>query len=512
MKSSHSLAKSVITFCLLLFPVLLLAHSKPAYPEQNYAEPEALSEIIKVAVAKEPIYLILVEKNLQRLQILEYGEDLKIIADFPAATGENSGVKEVRGDSKTPEGIYFVTRVFKDDKVTIFGDRAFHLDYPNFFDRTRGRNGDGIYIHGTNKILQPNSTNGCVTLAKNDLDQLENYLNQMVTPVIIVSNINSIKANTQLLTENDFRLVKSLLLLEGIQPEKVEYSYLYLISSGKQTVAVSDFIYRPYRRSIMHGASKVYLQYDPAQGWVVGKRIWQASPLQIYPENTAKLAARPFVTDEITIAEHNQQDTVAPVATLNSPVLPEKNITPEKAQNPEPQVAAKPAQHELKKSQDIKPSIMTINKTTDAEEPDIRMAVTPSPRKEIENKVAHKVAIQAPVISFDIQQILDFVETWRKAWVSQKIDPYIAFYDESFRSGDRNLAEWKKFKEIINKSYSYITVDISDIKIHRTADGVRVSFRQKYLSDHYKSTGNKILYLVHDGSGWKIKHEFFSNS
>jgi len=511
MKSTDTFAKPVIAFCLLLFPVFFPAYSEPAYPEQSYGETENLPEIIKIAVAREPIHFILVEKNLQRLRILEYGEDLKVIADFPAATGENSGIKEVRGDSKTPEGIYFITRVFKDDKVTIFGDRAFHLDYPNFFDRTKGRNGDGIYIHGTNKKLRPNTTNGCVTLAKNDLDQLENYLNRMVTPVIIVPNTNSINPDTRLLTENDFRLAKSLLLLQGINPEKVEYSYLYLISSGNQTVAVSDFIYRPYSRSIMHGASKVYLQYNPARGWVVGKRIWQASPLQIYPENTAKLAARPFVTDEITIAEHNQQDTAAPVTTLNPPVLLEK-ITPDKVQKPERQVFAEPAQHELKKSQDIKSSLLINNKTKVARKPDTRTTVAPSHRNETENKSAQKIVIQNPAINFDRQPILDFVENWRKAWVSRQIEPYIAFYDKSFRSGNRNLAEWEKFKEIINKSYSYITVDISDIRIHQTADGVRVSFRQKYLSDHYSSTGDKILYLIHDGSGWKIKREYYSSN
>jgi hypothetical protein len=216
------------------------------------------------------------------------------------------------------------------------------------------------------------------------------------------------------------------------------------------------------------------------------------------------LAARPYVKNEITITE-------PAVATLNAPAAPEKNITPDKMQKPEREVVAKPAQHELEKSQEIKPPSRVINKTKVAREPGTRTTMTPSHQEKTEDKIDQKTVIQAPAINFDRQQILDFVESWRKAWVSQKIEPYIAFYDKSFRGGNRNLAEWKKFKEVINKSYSYITVDISDIKIHQTADGVRVSFRQKYLSDHYSSTGNKILYLVHDGSGWKIKREYYSS-
>ncbi|MFC1844455.1 murein L,D-transpeptidase family protein [Thermodesulfobacteriota bacterium] len=483
MKSFKSLTTVAIITCLLLVPVFSSGAPTPSHTQEIPAENNVLSQLFRVAAAKEPIYLILIEKDLQRLRVFEYDRELKVVAEYFSATGENFGNKEVSGDSKTPEGIYFITRIFKDDKVTIFGDKAFHLDYPNIFDLRAGRTGNGIYIHGTNKELKPNSTNGCVTLDKDDLDKLDKYLNQVVTPVVIVSKMDSIKTNTQLLTENDFQLAKSLLLWEGIKPEKVEYSYLYLIGSGTQTVAVSDFVYRPFSRSIMHGTSKTYLQYNPAQGWTIGKRIWQASPLQIYPEGPVKIADRPFATDGIVIAGHNPRST------------------------------AKPAQHELKKTQHKKTALTGINKPKVTKVPVTRTTVTPSHQKETEKKVAQKkIEVQAPAIAFDQQQILNFVESWRKAWVSQQIEPYIAFYDKSFRSANKNLAEWKKFKEIINKTYSYITVDISGIKIHRTADGARVSFRQKYLSDHYSSTGNKILYLVHDGSGWKIKREFYSGS
>jgi len=510
MKFFKTLTIFFFAFCFLHIINTSSAVTALSQPDNFSHEKDRLAQIFTIAVAREPIRVVLVEKNLQRLRVLEYDDDLKVIADFPVATGENSGIKEVSGDSKTPEGIYFITKIFKDDKVTIFGDRAFHLDYPNFFDRKKGRNGDGIYIHGTNKKLQPNSTNGCVTLAKNDLDQLEEYLNLMGTPVIIIPEIGSLEINTVLLTKNNFSLAKSLLLGNGIEPENVDFNNLYIISSGNQTVALSNFIYRPFKRSMMHGESRAYLQKSAAQGWTTGKKIWQATPLQIYPESPVKVAARPFVTGETTIAEHNPQDTAALVAALNSPVTPGKP-TPDKVQNPARQVTAKPAQHELRKTEDKQTTLTEINKPEVAKVPVTRTALTPSRQKETEKKVAQKmIEVETPAIIFDRQQILDFVESWRKAWVSQQIEPYIAFYDKSFRSGNRNLAEWKKFKEIINKTYSYITVDISDIKVHRTADGARVSFRQKYLSDHYSSIGNKILYLVHNGSDWKIKSEFYS--
>ena len=272
-----------------------------------------LTQIFAVSVAKEPMYLILIEKNLQRLRVLEFGNELRVVAEYPCATGENLGIKKIRGDSKTPEGIYFITQIFRDTKISIFGDRAFQLDYPNFFDREDGRDGDGIFIHGTNKVLQPYSTNGCITLAKHDLDDLERYINQLTTPVVIVLELDSInKINKTRPTENDFSLVKSLLLTEEIKSENVEYNYLYIVNLGSQTVAVGDFIYRPFNHSIMRGASRLYLKYRPSEGWVASQRLWRASPLQIYPELPFKvLMARKNQNRALTAITQTENTSLA---------------------------------------------------------------------------------------------------------------------------------------------------------------------------------------------------------
>lgn len=472
----------------------------------------SLSHLLTVSIAKEPIYLILVEKNLQRLRVLEYDGDLKVVADYPSATGENFGIKEVSGDSKTPEGIYFITTIFKDDEITIFGDKAFHLDYPNFFDREEGRNGDGIYIHGTNKQLELNSTNGCVTLSNSDLDDLEKYLSQAITPVVIVPEMNDLKTNTGLLIENDFKLAKSLLLNDGIKPENIEYNYLYLISFGNQTVAVSDFIYRPFNLSLMRGASRVYLQPDSAQGWIAAKRIWRASPLQIFPDTPIKVVARPLETDELLLVEQTPEQTAALVAALNTEVEPEKNIAAAPKANPSPQVIARAAPEVKERVPAGKTPVADKAKPARPQTPVARSSQTPLPGIDTGEKIAQqqKIAIKIPDFQKERQEILDFVENWRQAWTSKEIEPYISFYAESFRSGDKDLEQWRAHKANLNKSYEYISVDISDIMVNWTAEGATVSFRQQYRSDLYSATGNKTLYLVHNELGWKIKREIYS--
>jgi hypothetical protein len=137
---------------------------------------------------------------------------------------------------------------------------------------------------------------------------------------------------------------------------------------------------------------------------------------------------------------------------------------------------------------------------------------TPAPRMIAANTIEQpqKIMVAAPVIPKDEKQVVDFVESWRQAWISQEIDPYIAFYDKTFKSDGKNLAQWKAHKTKLNKTYEFISVKISNVKVSWTDDGAAVSFRQEYRSDRYSARGNKTLFLVYNNLGWKIKREVYS--
>ncbi len=444
----------------------------------------ALAQLFTVAEAEEPIYLIIIEKNLQRLRVLEHDGELKVVAEYFSATGENFGIKELSGDAKTPEGVYFITRVFIDKKVTIFGDKAFHLDYPNFFDLEAGRNGDGIYIHGTNTELKPNSTNGCITLVNDDLDDLEKYLNQAVTPVVIVPELNLDRQTVnQLLTQQDFHLAKSL-LHDGIKLANVEYNYLYVINLGSQAVAVGDFVHRPYANSMMRGTSRNYLEYHPGEGWVTRKRIWRATPLQIYPDSPVKIAARPFAVEQVQITGRPMVDTSSMVAAL-----------------------------EPASQSDAKNSLQADKVPVPKAKPE-SIAIIPAERTVAENQQEPRKSIPAsPSSGFprDEEKIRRFVESWRQAWISKETEPYINHYDSSFQQGNKNLSQYKAHKERLNRTYEFIKVDISQVTISWTKKGATVSFQQEYQSDLYKTTGSKTLILVYNDTGWRIKREMYSS-
>lgn len=138
-----------------------------------------------------PSYAFLVDKAAQRLHLYrQEGDGPKLIKTFVCATGENSGGKKSRGDKRTPEGVYFFTRVIESKKLSsIYGIRAFPMDYPNFLDRIEYLRGDGIWLHGTDKPLTPYSTNGCIVLDNRDVAELSQYIRLRQTPIIIEEKV-----------------------------------------------------------------------------------------------------------------------------------------------------------------------------------------------------------------------------------------------------------------------------------------------------------------------------------
>jgi murein L,D-transpeptidase YafK len=191
-------------YCLFLAAVFSLFSLTGAGQAAQSSEPEGNLQLFLYS-AEGPVHFIVVEKKHQKLKLYEQADNLRLIKEFPCATGENQGTKKSSGDSRTPEGIYHITEIYEDKQVTVFGSRAFHLDYPNIFDSHAGRFGDGIYIHGTNKKLIPNSTNGCITLKNSDLDELAPYLSVNAIPILVLDAESDfvVKENPGLVKNSD---------------------------------------------------------------------------------------------------------------------------------------------------------------------------------------------------------------------------------------------------------------------------------------------------------------------
>lgn len=139
---------------------------------------------------------ILVDKASHRLYLYRWDENSArphLERDFYVSTGKLEGNKQISGDLKTPEGVYFITRFIPDEKLPeLYGIGAFPMNYPNELDRRLGKTGYGIWLHGTERKYYsrpPLDSEGCVVLPNIDLSKVDDYLQPGKTPVIVTENI-----------------------------------------------------------------------------------------------------------------------------------------------------------------------------------------------------------------------------------------------------------------------------------------------------------------------------------
>lgn len=135
-------------------------------------------------------YVIAVDKKIQKLYVFRKNGGFTKVFEANCSTGKNQGRKQISGDAKTPQGIFFATKTLNNPgPPETYGTLAFPLDYPTISDKKAGRNGTNIWIHGTVKPLTPFQSNGCVVLADKDIHELLKYIQVNKTPVLIAETI-----------------------------------------------------------------------------------------------------------------------------------------------------------------------------------------------------------------------------------------------------------------------------------------------------------------------------------
>ncbi|NTV10688.1 MAG: L,D-transpeptidase family protein [Zoogloea sp.] len=139
-------------------------------------------------------YAVVVDTHRSRLYIYqnEKGQP-RFVADYYITHGKAGAGKTAEGDRRTPTGVYHVTSSLPRARLgDFYGTGAFPISYPNEWDRRNGRNGHGIWLHGTPKDTYsrpPKASDGCVVLANQDLNAIANYLQIGLTPVIISDSV-----------------------------------------------------------------------------------------------------------------------------------------------------------------------------------------------------------------------------------------------------------------------------------------------------------------------------------
>jgi murein L,D-transpeptidase YafK len=145
---------------------------------------------------------LVVDSKRSRLYVFENLDGrARYVTDYYVTLGKNGIEKAREGDQKTPIGVYHVISSLPRQKLADFyGSGAWPINYPNEWDRRQGRNGHGIWLHGTPSNTYsrpPRASDGCIVLANADLDLLGQDLQIGLTPVIIADRIEWVDANAQ---------------------------------------------------------------------------------------------------------------------------------------------------------------------------------------------------------------------------------------------------------------------------------------------------------------------------
>ncbi|MFA5903838.1 MAG: L,D-transpeptidase family protein [Desulfobacula sp.] len=456
--------KKYLLVLLILFVASILAN--PAISAEDNTRPSAIIRL------PENENAILVEKKNQTLFLYSSrAGNLQLQYKTPCSTGEMNGVKQKAGDKKTPEGIYFLKDEYEDQYLSaVYGVKAFPLDYPNLIDKRTGKDGSAIWIHGTNKVLKPMDSNGCIALENSSILKLASYITLDSTPVILVEELSKIDRETIIKQEQEINL-----LLDKWYKAVENGSYHdYLSFYSDEYLPEIDWWtkWSEIRKNLSGPSFKVErdktgIYYHDKVFVVVFDNLLSINTDKILLGKRKLFLEKKGQTYKITGEEY-------------------QNVTKEfqSAQTPLIAAALRIAKPVLKPVSEI----------------ETKSAIGEKPAAEKKPAIEAKPAIE-------IKPVLETVSQWLAAWSAKDIDKYASFYANNFFSDGMNKKKWVERKRIIAGKNSFISVSGKKFQIKQQNDTCEVLFFQEYKSNGLTTQGTKKLNLINKGGLWKIYQE-----
>jgi tetratricopeptide (TPR) repeat protein len=107
------------------------------------------------------------------------------------------------------------------------------------------------------------------------------------------------------------------------------------------------------------------------------------------------------------------------------------------------------------------------------------------------------------------QAVLQTVSAWANAWSQQKVETYLAFYAQDFKTPKgEGRSEWEAARRERITAAKKIEVAVESPRVVlKGANSAAVSFRQVYRSDTLKASSRKTLVMVRTEGRWVIQQE-----
>lgn len=281
---------------------------------------------LRAEVQEEPIntdmVFLLIDKKSLRADLRTWPKDPKksnLLMSFRIAIGKSEGDKQFEGDNKTPEGIYLAQKFIDTSGLPKkYGSTAIPINFPNPFDKHRGKTGHGIWLHGVDnsgRIGVEKVTEGCVAFYNKDIKKLSRWVQPYQSVVMIVDgqesvnhpkDISEIKNLTEKWLEawkskqeenyfsyysEDFKLkgmklpvfkqYKSRIFKNYKQMEVNTFDHRYF-SNGKYAVAMMNQDFNGDNRYIANGRKILYWEKSEQGGWEIIREVYENRRLTFF--------------------------------------------------------------------------------------------------------------------------------------------------------------------------------------------------------------------------------------
>jgi murein L,D-transpeptidase YafK len=99
------------------------------------------------------------------------------------------------------------------------------------------------------------------------------------------------------------------------------------------------------------------------------------------------------------------------------------------------------------------------------------------------------------------RELLDWLYAWKRSWEAKKLDDYMSFYSDEFKSLKMNKQQWRAYKQNLNTVYDFIRVDVAKPAVFTHNGRLIIRFLQGYASNVNSDFGEKVLYAEKNDEG-----------
>jgi murein L,D-transpeptidase YafK len=435
-----------VGFFLAGFFICILTRLQPVAAELLQASPKIKPDFfvsMDGGVASE--YAIVVEKETQKLVLYRFDGVYEPVFNVKCSTGEVPGIKTRSGDKKTPEGVYFFTGLFEKKYLSaVYGEMAFPMDYPNLIDQLNGREGNSIWMHGTNKQIKDRDSNGCIVLANADIEKLSKYITVNRTPIIVTDKIHY----TEL---DDDQAIKEQLM-----------AFL-----------------NEWNGALLNGSYERYLSfYD--QG-TISRIAWWDEWNDMRNELRKSGVSANIHLNKLSIYKHNGLYT----ALFDQLIQVGKQVQDVGTRK----VCLKTEADTIRIIGDIYQSVMPKENEQKTVNPFLRAC------HDLKKHYSSNDDIEA------------LVDKWLTAWKNKDIETYGDCYASDFRFKEMDRKAWLEKKKRLSRRYKYISVSKEKLVVKTGVKTSTAIFIQNYKSSGYRAVGTKELIFKRENGQWKIYRE-----